>query len=160
MKPFYLKIYAALFCAFSAYSVQAQESVNATGGEATGNGSVSFSVGIPVYTTVEGQNGSSAQGVQHPIEVFNVGIEDSKEVSSFINVFPNPTTQWVTVSFVNANSSLYSYRIIDMKGQLIQKGEMTNSETPIDLSAYPVGTYFLQVDQENKTIDQFKLIKQ
>ena len=61
---------------------------------------------------------------------------------------------------MNANSSLYSFRIIDMKGQLVQKGEMTYSETPIDLSAYPVGTYFLQVDQENKTIDQFKLIKQ
>ncbi|MFT7299094.1 MAG: hypothetical protein ACI9WO_001916 [Sphingobacteriales bacterium] len=45
--------------------LQAQETVPATGGEATGNGgSSSYTVGQVVYTTNTGTNGSVAQGSQ------------------------------------------------------------------------------------------------
>jgi hypothetical protein len=45
--------------------LSAQESVNGSGGDATGTGGTSsYSIGQVVYTTATGTNGSVAQGVQ------------------------------------------------------------------------------------------------
>ena len=49
---------------------QAQESVNAYGGDAKGSGgTVAYSVGQIVYTTHTGATGSVAQGVQQAYEI-------------------------------------------------------------------------------------------
>jgi len=54
---------------------QAQESTNASGGDAIGSGgSVGYSIGQLLYTTSTGSNGRVAQGVQHAYEIFTIGI--------------------------------------------------------------------------------------
>jgi len=56
--------------------VQAQESVNASGGNAIGNGgTVAYSVGQVVYTTDTDASGTVSQGVQQAYEIFTVGIK-------------------------------------------------------------------------------------
>ncbi|MCB0649678.1 MAG: hypothetical protein KDC85_00225 [Saprospiraceae bacterium] len=54
-----------ILCFFG--GLQSQQSLHhATGGDASGSGgSVSYTVGHPVYTTHDGAGGSVAQGVQH-----------------------------------------------------------------------------------------------
>ena len=53
---------------------QAQESVNSTGGNATGSGgTVAYSVGQVVYTANTGSSGNVEQGVQHAYEILVVG---------------------------------------------------------------------------------------
>ncbi|MGC8754863.1 MAG: hypothetical protein ACP5QJ_07625, partial [Thermosulfidibacteraceae bacterium] len=73
-----LKLSAVLLLGLGLTGLQAQESVNATGGNASGNGgTVAYSVGQVVYTTNTGTNGSVAQGVQQPFEISVVsGIEE------------------------------------------------------------------------------------
>ena len=62
-----LKICAVLLLGLGLTGLQAQESVNATGGDASGSGgSVSYSVGQITYQTHTGINGSVAEGVQQP----------------------------------------------------------------------------------------------
>jgi uncharacterized protein (TIGR02145 family) len=55
------------------FGLNAQTTINATGGEATGsNGQISFSVGEIVYTTMNNSSYSIAQGIQQPyIPPFN-----------------------------------------------------------------------------------------
>jgi hypothetical protein len=84
--------------AFSFSTVMAQESVNATGGDATGSGgSASYSVGQLVYTTNSGTDGSVAQGVQQAFEISVVlGIEEANEIK--LSAYPNPTTNYLTLN--------------------------------------------------------------
>ncbi len=75
MKYKNLKLSAILLLGLGLTGLQAQTSVNATGGNASGSGgSASYSVGQVVYTTHTGTNGSVAQGVQQPFEISVVGL--------------------------------------------------------------------------------------
>ncbi|MDD2634269.1 MAG: hypothetical protein PHW82_02085 [Bacteroidales bacterium] len=63
-----LKLSAILVLGLGITGLQAQESVNTTGGNALGSGgSVSYSAGQVIYTNNTGTSGSVAQGVQQPI---------------------------------------------------------------------------------------------
>ena len=79
--------------------LQAQESVNATGSNASGSGgSASYSVGQVVYTTNTGTNGSMAQGVQQPYEILvATGLEEAKSINLTVSAYPNPTTDYLTL---------------------------------------------------------------
>ncbi|MDD4385781.1 MAG: hypothetical protein PHD06_11460, partial [Bacteroidales bacterium] len=72
---------------FSLSTVQAQESLNATGGNASGSGgSAGYSVGQMVYTTHIGTNGSVAEGVQQPYEIsIVIGIEEAKGINLLVS---------------------------------------------------------------------------
>ncbi len=71
-----LKLSAILLLGLGLTGLQAQTSVNATGGNASGSGgSASYSAGQVVYTTHTGANGSVAEGVQQPFETLQITIE-------------------------------------------------------------------------------------
>ena len=58
---------------------QAQESANASGGDASGSGgTVAYSVGQVVYTTNTDASGTVSQGVQQPYEIFTLGIKETE----------------------------------------------------------------------------------
>jgi hypothetical protein len=57
MKNKQLKLYALLLLGLGSIELHAQEGVNATGGNASGEGSVSYSIGQVVYTTGIGDRG-------------------------------------------------------------------------------------------------------
>lgn len=80
-------------------TTMAQSSVNATGGNASGDGgSASYSVGQVVYTANTGTNGSVAQGVQQPYEISVVtGIEEAHDIKLSVSVYPNPATDYLTL---------------------------------------------------------------
>ena len=77
--------------------LQAQSTIPASGGNASGiGGSVSYSIGQVVYTKFTGTNGSSTQGVQQPFEISVItGIEEARDISLEIVVFPNPATDFI-----------------------------------------------------------------
>lgn len=77
--------------------LRAQDAVPMSGGNASGSGgSACYSVGLVVYTTNTGTNGSVAQGVQQPFEISVVsGIEDAKEITLQYSVYPNPATNYL-----------------------------------------------------------------
>ena len=82
-KPLALLV-AGLLCAGL---TQAQESVNSTGGNATGSGgTVSYTIGQVGYTTNTGSNGSVAQGVQQAYEILTVGINENEPKISFTSI--------------------------------------------------------------------------
>ena len=97
MKYKKLKLSAVLLLGLGLTGLQAQESVNATGGDALGSGgSASYSVGQVVYTTNTGTNGSVAQGVQQAFEISVVtSIEEAQGIT--LLAYPNPTTDYLTL---------------------------------------------------------------
>ncbi len=140
---------------------QAQESVNASGGDATGSGgTVTYSVGQVVYTTNTGTSGSVAQGVQQPYEISVVtGIEEAKDINLTVTAYPNPTTDYLTLSIGEFDISNVSYQLYDMNGKLLQSEKVTGNQTSIVMSNLVPANYFVKVIQGNKEVKIFKIIK-
>ena len=158
-----LKLSAVLLLGLGLTGLQAQTNVNATGGNASGNGgSVSYSVGQVVYTTHKGSNGSVAQGVQQPYEISVAGIDEANGISLKVTAYPNPTTDYLTLE-IDASTSLsiqsMSYQLYDIQGKVLQNQKITGYRTSIDMNNLVPATSFVKVIQENKTIKTFKVIK-
>ena len=117
-----LKLSALFLLGLGITGLQAQTSINATGGNASGSGgSVSYSVGQVVYTNNTGTNGSVAQGVQQPYEISVVtAIEEAKGINLSVTAYPNPTTDYLTLSISAFDISNVSYQLYDMNGKLLQ----------------------------------------
>ena len=139
---------------------QAQESVNASGGDATGSGgTVAYSIGQVVYTTNNGISGSAAQGVQDVYEIFTVGIEGTT-LDISLTAFPNPTTDNLTLQLSDFNNEKLAYQLFDIQGKLLSNGQVTAEQTQINTSRLPPAAYFINVvNQENKKVQSFKIIK-
>jgi len=139
--------------------LHAQESPTATGGEATGTGgTASYSVGQVVYTTNTGSNGSVAQGVQQPYEISTtVGINETS-INLELSVYPNPTTNYLTLKTDN-NENL-SYQLYDIQGKVIENKKVNSNATNISLEGQPTATYFLNVVKNNQIVKTFKIVKQ
>ena len=158
-----LKLSAVLLLGLGLTGLQAQTNVNATGGNASGNGgSVSYSVGQVVYTTHKGSNGSVAQGVQQPYEISVAGIDEANGISLKVTAYPNPTTDYLTLE-IDASTSLsiqsMSYQLYDIQGKVLQNQKITGYRTSIDMNNLVPSTYFVKVIQENKAVKTFKVIK-
>lgn len=156
-----LKLSAVLLLGLGLTGLQAQESVNATGGNASGSGgSASYSVGQVVYTTNTGTTGSVAQGVQQPFEISVVtAIEEAKGVNLLISAFPNPTTDFLQLHVESEKLKDLSFHLYDMSGKLLQAKILTGTVTQIDMSSYVPSIYFVRVISGSQSIKVFKIIK-
>lgn len=139
---------------------EAQESVNSSGGDATGSGgTVAYSVGQVVYTTNTGSTGTVDQGVQHAYEIFTVGINETA-IDISVAVFPNPTIENLTLQISDYNNEKLSYQLFDMQGKQLSNGQLIAQQTQINMNSLPPATYFINVvNQENKQVQSFKIIK-
>jgi hypothetical protein len=143
------------------FGLQAQQVVTTSGGNASGSGgSASYSVGQVVYTTNGNSNGSVAQGVQQPYEIFIVtGIEEAKGISLEIMVYPNPATDFIKLKIENYDVQNLRYQLYDINARLLQDNKIVGNETDIVMSNYVSATYFLKVTDNNKGVKTFKIIK-
>lgn len=141
-------------------SLHAQDATSASGGNATGvGGTYSYMVGQLVYTTNTGINGSVAQGVLQPYEISTVLGVDMDEINLELIVYPNPTTNYLTLKIDDSKYSTINFQLIDMQGKLLRKGKMIANSTTIKIEDLPQSTYFLNVTDNNKIVKTFKIIK-
>jgi hypothetical protein len=150
------------FCMFGlGISIRAQNAIPASGGNATGSGgSVSYTIGQVVYTTITGSNGSSAQGLQQPYEISVVTeISEAKDISLEIEVYPNPATDFVKLKIKNYEVENLRYQLYDINGSLLKDNKVEANETSIPMQNLLPSAYFLKVSDNNKVIKTFKIIK-
>lgn len=156
-----LKLIAVLLLGLGLTGLQAQESINATGGYASGSGgSASYSVGQVVYSTHTGTSGSLAQGVQQPYEISVLtAIEEAKGINLSVSAYPNPTNDYLTLEVKDFELSNLNFQLYDMNGKLLQSKKITGSQTSIVMINLVPATYFVKVIQGNKEVKTFKIIK-
>ena len=158
MKNNTLLILSFLF-SFSMKAQTSHQVLSATGGDATGTGgSVAYSVGQIVYTTSTGTTGSVAQGVEQAYEISSVGIKETA-LNISLSIFPNPTSDFLTIKVEDYNNEALSYSLLDEQGKLVLNEQITNQDTQVAMSTLARGAYFINVLQENKKIQTFKIIK-
>ena len=161
-----LGVATLLTFAFSLSTVTAQESVNATGGNASGSGgSASYSIGQLGYQTHTGTNGSVAEGVQQTYEISVVSaIEEAEGINLSVSAYPNPATDYLQLKVESEKLKDLSFQLFDMNGKLLQTKKLTGTETQIEMSNLVPATYFVKVvetshDLSLKEVKTFKIIK-
>jgi hypothetical protein len=150
------------FCIFGyGTAIRAQNSIPATGGNATGaGGTVSYTIGQVVYTSVSGANGNVLQGVQVPYEISVItAIEKTEDIFLEMSVYPNPANSYVTLKVAQYNTDDLKFTLYDVNGLLLQVKKVDGNETLIQLGNMLPGTYLLKVTDQNKEIKTFKIIK-
>ncbi len=142
-------------------AIQAQTSIPSTGGNATGTGgTVSYTVGQLVYTTNTGSTGSIAQGIQQPYEISVVtGIEQAKDITLVCSVYPNPTSDILTLKVENYNQENLLFQLMDVNGKPLESKKINGIETTISMANLLPSIYFLKVIDGNKEVKTFKIIK-
>lgn len=166
-----LKLCAVFLLGLGLTGLQAQESVSATGGNVSGSGgSVSYSVGQVAYQTYTGSNGSVAEGIQQPYEIFTItSIEDAKGIKLSVFAYPNPTTDYLTLSITdmvktNHDLSLLSYQLYNIHGRLLKNEKVTSNQTSIFMGNLAPSTYFVKVVVKaqgltSQEVKSFKIVK-
>jgi len=142
-------------------TIQAQNTIAATGSNATGaGGSVSYTVGQVVCTSNTGTAGLVSQGVQQPYEISVItGLEEAKGISLEIVVYPNPATDFVKLKIKNYEIDNLRFQLFDINGILLQSKKIEENEIAISLGALLPATYFLKLNDNNIEIKTFKIIK-
>tara|TARA_R110001592_G_scaffold88812_2_gene261423 strand:+ start:1297 stop:1770 length:474 start_codon:yes stop_codon:yes gene_type:complete len=153
-----LKLTLLLFIPFSLF---AQETVPATGGDASGSGgTVAYSVGQVVYTTNTGTNGSIAQGVQQPYEISTVtGVDNMPEIQIELTAYPNPTKDNLMLRVEDDSFSDLSFELYDMQGKLLESNKLISNSVTIKMEHLSRATYFLRVNNNKLLIKTFQIIK-
>jgi len=161
MRSIRLLLSAILLFGIGLTGLQAQISVNATGGNVSGSGgSVSYSVGQVAYQTHTGTNGSVAEGVQQAYEISVVtAIEQTKTINLLVTAYPNPATDYLTLNISEFKLSGLSYQLFDMSGKLLSNEKITGSQTQIIMSQLVPASYLLVVKQGNIGLKTFKIVK-
>ena len=159
MKTNTLIVFLAFLLSFSVNAQTSHQVLSASGGDATGSGgSVAYSVGQIVYTTHTGTTGSVAQGVEQAYEIYSVGIKETA-LNISLSVFPNPTSDFLTLKVQDYNNEALSYNLLDEQGKLVLNEQITTQDTQIAMSTLARGSYFINIVQANKKIQTFKIIK-
>ncbi len=153
------KYFSVLFLSFSAVCFS-QENTVTSGGDATGaGGSVSYSIGQIDYTSNASGTGNVNQGVQQPFELF-IEVADIESLQSVgINVYPNPTSEYLILSLTDPAKEM-NYQLHDMNGRIVIAGKISGDETRIDMRPMAAGGYMLSINQNYVALESVKITKQ
>jgi len=138
-----------------------QENIVVSGGSATGAGGTSnYSIGQIVYTSVPGSDAYILQGVQQPYEIITLGTDEFTEINLLINAFPNPAIDILNLVIVNDKWQDLFCALSDITGKAVSKKiKIVSQETSVSMQGLNQGIYLLTVNNNNKIIKTFKIIK-
>ena len=71
-----------------------------------------------------------------------------ESLTSELVVFPNPTTNHLTLRGLQPTNSVVSYEILSIKGFLLENGLLKGRN--IDVSNYQTGLYLLRISTQEK----------
>jgi len=155
-----LIIIIALF-SFNIVLLQGQETTTTSAGNVTGSGgSVTYTIGQVVFSSVSGTNGSIVQGVQQAYEIAVLtAVENTEDITLNCIVYPNPTRNTIKLSIESPDLDNMSYRLFDIHGLLIQDMKVEGEETEISMTNLAPSIYFLKIIKNKKELKTFKIIK-
>lgn len=108
------------------------------------NASISWTIGEPVIETFQDTGAILTQGF-HQTNLTVVQVEKINTEILTCSVFPNPTSDHVTVKIENVNNEIVSLELYDAKGVILFSKTVTEQITNIDFSDYQTANYFLKV---------------
>lgn len=115
-----------------------------------------------IFLVFQSDGGMNYGGFTVEYEAGNVGV-DENEIFEGLQVYPNPASDQLSVSFTQSETSNVSVKLISVTGELVYT-ESKNSfagiyASAIDLSTMAKGVYFLSISNETGTVNEKVIIK-
>ena len=151
-----------LFCMFLIFCFSpaiAQQGV-VTGGNtiSSGQGSVSFSMGLSGYQAIKSSLGHVSMGIQQAYDVA-AGIPYSLSSDMVLKVFPNPTAGLFFIDFDESlQAALFTIEIYNLQGAIMKKEVADTGLNSFNLDELPAGAYLLRVSTPGK-VGRTRIIK-
>ncbi len=153
------KPFAVVFFLLLAHILSAQEVVATSGETKQISGyEISWTLGEPVIETFNSATNVLTQGF-HQSKLIVTAIDEPGTLGYQLNVYPNPTSDYVIIDFNSALSNK-QYSLFDNTGKRILLQHFSATKTQVDMSALASGTYLLQIGtKKTNRIQTFKIIK-
>jgi hypothetical protein len=105
-----------------------------------------------------GQITISSNAGNETINIVGIGtiitsIDDDIVDENEVSLYPNPSTEWVTIDLTSAPLMIPDVSIIDMNGVAVwSKTKVADKQLKVNVSNYPAGTYLVKVASEKGTV--------
>ena len=130
-----------------------------TGGNVSSSGgSMSYSVGQVFSSIYQGDQGNIVEGYQQSYAVALLGGIDN-QLETSLSVYPNPTVASLTLKIVDYKEDNLSYKMFDLKGNMIISQSINAAETLIDMKELPAAVYFISIVDKKDLLKTFRVIK-
>lgn len=144
-------------------SLEAQQGFVAAGGDAHhSHGSVAYSIGQVVYTSVTNTAGHVTQGLQQSFQLNIVGTRDLQQDATFV-LYPNPANQIVYLESSEhaqiGSAEDFHVSLFDLQGHLLITQALQNDVNTISISRLAPATYFIQIWRGNRFIQSLSFSK-
>jgi len=162
MKTYKLFLISMIFTLnLAAQSISPQVVASSGNYMESGNYSLSWTLGEPVIATAQSGNTILTQGFQQPS--YNVTSITQNNLFGFeVNVFPNPTPNYITISWKTESTSGVDIFLYDMSGKLITAKTLSSSDqkASVNLSQLASEQYIMEVKDKNTSNSKiFKIEK-
>jgi hypothetical protein len=163
-KPLVLLYILLLTTTAQAQSITSQ-SVNSGGTKMSqSNGSLSFSVGeLVVLTQKDSQGNTLGNGFTSGATITTASILEPNAEILNVKVYPNPTTDLVTITIMDTKLSEIILEIKDINGKAVstEKYAGVSNNIGINTATWNIGNYFLYLkNNENQVVGTYKIIKE
>ncbi len=81
-----------------------------------------------------------------------MGINSLKmnETGNFAKVYPNPTTNFITIDLMESNKTQVNYFVTDICGRIMKSGPVGLNKGPVDFTGFPKGLYVVKLSDGTK----------
>ena len=150
-----LTIFLSFWCMM--LFAQPQQVVSSAGNTfENSSGSISFTIGEPVTSTLSASGNILTQGFHQP-KLVVIDNQPLKSPDMDIMAYPNPAKEFVVLRIEKFQG--FSYTLYDLTGRIIEKNEIFKTETEIDFNILVPSAYILKVLDNKNEIRTFKIIK-
>lgn len=98
-------------------------------------------------------------GLSANITAIVTNIEKSTENIVNYSIYPNPTSDFLTLSALSCDYENLVYNIYDNNGTLLKNNKIRGNEPRISMENFKPGMYFIKLTDNKKVIKTFKVIK-
>jgi hypothetical protein len=81
-----------------------------------------------------------------------------KEEKTNFHLFPNPSSDFLQISFLDNNTKADAVQILDVAGKQMMYKTLINNELNINIAGLEAGIYFLKLENESKSIGVRKFV--
>jgi hypothetical protein len=79
------------------------------------------------------------------------GISIEPHTKTDLVIYPNPATEWISLSYADNIYGYGSFKLINLNGDICLTGNFSRNLKRIDVSSLPEGLYFFQVNVLNES---------
>lgn len=166
-----LCVFSVLVCIHVSAQTSIQQVVGSAGNTiSSSSGSISYTVGEPVVSTISSANNLITQGFQQPYYTVSGLLDKEKEANGSFSVYPVPASDQLWFGYAFNEGGAIHVEVYDALGQkmdfslneMYQSGKVVHA---MDCTAFAAGNYFIRVTHtdanqlQNTISKQFQILK-